>query len=169
MMSLLYKWFFLVLIWGTTTSYNIAHPFYVSVTEIEHNAKDKTLEISCKIFTDDFEKTLRAAYKTHIDLLKPSETAGMNKLVDGYLQKHLKITANGKIQQFQFKGYEQIEEAIYCYFQVDNIAVLKTITVVDNILYDYQQQQTSILHVTVNGNRKSTKMINPEDKVSFEW
>ena len=39
------------------------HPIFVSVTEIEHNAKDKTLEISCKIFTDDFEKTLRLTYK----------------------------------------------------------------------------------------------------------
>ena len=31
------------------------HPFFVSVTEINHNAKDKTIEIACKIFTDDFE------------------------------------------------------------------------------------------------------------------
>ena len=30
------------------------HPLHVSVIEINHNAADKTLEISCKIFTDDF-------------------------------------------------------------------------------------------------------------------
>jgi len=34
------------------------HPFYVSVTEISHNAKDKIIEISCKIFADDLEMTL---------------------------------------------------------------------------------------------------------------
>ena len=36
----------------------ILHPFYVSVTEINHNAADKTLEISCKMFTEDLEEIL---------------------------------------------------------------------------------------------------------------
>ena len=31
----------------------ILHPFFISVTEINHNIKDKSLEVSCKIFTDD--------------------------------------------------------------------------------------------------------------------
>ena len=43
---------------GATT-----HPIYVSVTEIQHNAKDKTLEISCKIFTSDFEAILKSKTK----------------------------------------------------------------------------------------------------------
>ena len=57
MAGILFKW---LLVGGIllTPSSGTHHPIYVSVTEIEHNAKDKTLEISCKIFTDDFEKTL---------------------------------------------------------------------------------------------------------------
>ena len=52
MVSILFKW---LLIGGLVfkpapVTY---HPIFVSVTEIEHNNKDKTLEISCKIFTDD--------------------------------------------------------------------------------------------------------------------
>ena len=31
------------------------HPFHVSVVEINHNETDKTLEISCKIFTDKLD------------------------------------------------------------------------------------------------------------------
>jgi hypothetical protein len=42
------------------------HPIYVSVTEIQHNAKDKTLEISCKIFTSDFEAILKSKTKSSI-------------------------------------------------------------------------------------------------------
>ena len=34
------------------------HPLYISVTEINHNSKDKILEVSCKIFTNDFETVL---------------------------------------------------------------------------------------------------------------
>jgi Domain of unknown function (DUF6702) len=34
------------------------HPLYISVTEINHNAKDRILEVSCKIFTNDLETVL---------------------------------------------------------------------------------------------------------------
>ena len=56
----------------------IVHPFHVSVIEINHNAVDKTLEISCKIFTDDFEKILAKNYKAKVDLINPPNKAAMD-------------------------------------------------------------------------------------------
>ncbi len=143
------------------------HPFFVSVTEIQHNSKEKTLEISCKIFTDDFEKTLRQNYKTSVDLLHPTNKAAMDKLVTDYVRKHLQITADGKPLQLQFVGYEKDEEATWSYFQVNNVASVKKIDVTDNLLFEYKKEQINILHVIVNGNRKSTKLDNPESKVSL--
>ncbi|MEO6671080.1 MAG: DUF6702 family protein [Ferruginibacter sp.] len=168
MRSIFYKWLFLAGIWLLTSSL-VIHPFYLSVTEIEHNAKDKTLEISCKIFTDDFEKALRAAYKTHVDLLNPAQKTAMDLLVSNYVKKHLAINVNGKLQELQYKGYEQIEEGIYSYYQVDNIPTVKSITVTDNILYEYQAQQVSLLHITVGGKRQSNRMVNPEEKYSVSY
>ena len=57
MAAIVYKWFL-------TSLVSLFHPFFVSVTEMNHNAKDKTLEISCKLFADDFEKGLEQVYKT---------------------------------------------------------------------------------------------------------
>src|SRR6267378_1432289 len=51
------------------------HPFHVSVVEVNHNAADKTFEISCKIFTDDLEKVLAQNYKTRVDLINPPNKA----------------------------------------------------------------------------------------------
>ena len=166
MASILYKWFLAASLFVFCSSGEV-HPIYVSVVEIEHNAKDKTLEISCKIFTDDFEKTLRQAYKTHVDLLKPADKEAMNKLVNDYVQKHLQINVDGKDVQLKFLGYEQVEEGIYSYYQADNINTVKNITVTDDILYEYKDQQMSLIHVTVNGIRKSTKLNNPDTKASL--
>ena len=168
MASILYKWFLATSLLVFCSSGKM-HPIYVSVIEIEHNAKDKTLEISCKIFTDDFEKTLRQAYKTHVDLLKPGDKEAMNKLVSDYVQKHLQVNVDGRDIQLKYIGYEQIEEGIYSYYQADNITAVKYISVTDNILYEYNAQQMSLLHITVNGNRKSMKLNNPEDKVAMEF
>lgn len=168
MVALLFKWLMIgSLFLGIPATHN--HPIYVSVTEIELNAKDKTLEISCKIYTDDFEKTLRQNYKTHIDLLEPKEKMSMSNLVKEYVQKHLSIKVEGNPVVLQFLGFEQQEEGITSYYQVNNIISVKKIDITDNILFDYKKEQINILHVTVDGNRKSTKLVNPEDKVSFEF
>ena len=166
MVSLLFKW---LLIGGFffNPAATATHPIFVSVTEIEHNAKDKTLEISCKIFTDDFEKTLRQHYKTHVDLLDPKIKPAMNGLITDYVQKHMQLKVDGKPVVLQFIGFEQQEEGIVSFYQVNNIASVKKIDVTDNILFDYKNEQMSIIHVIVNGNRKSTKLVNPEDKFSF--
>lgn len=175
MVSIIYKWLmlftwvnFTMLPAGSETPVSY-HPLFVSVTEIEHNAKDKTLEISCKIFTDDFEKTLRQTYKGTVDLIKPADKTAMNKLVSDYVQKHLLITADGKKTALQFVGYEQEEEGIVSFYQVNNIPSVKKIDITDNILYEYKKEQMGIIHMTVGGNRKSTKLNNPEEKASFEF
>ncbi|MGB4846237.1 MAG: DUF6702 family protein [Ferruginibacter sp.] len=168
MVSFLFKW---LIIGGLVfnPAATVYHPIYVSVTEIEHNAKDKTLEISCKIFTDDFEQTLRQAYKTHIDLLAPKEKTAMSKLVNDYVQKHLQVKVEGKTATLQFLGYQQEEEGIVSFFQANNIPVAKKIELTNDILFEYKKEQMSIIHVIVDGNRKSSKLINPENKVSFDF
>lgn len=161
MATILFKWLLMAAL-GFAPAPGHVHPFYVSVVEIEHNAKAQTLEISCKIFTDDFEKALRMQYHTHVDLLDHDSKNAMNKLVSGYVLQHLAIRVEGKPVKMKYLGYEQVEECIYSYYEVAAIPSVKNITVTDNLLYEYKKEQENLLHVTVNGNRKSTKLNNPD-------
>ncbi len=168
----LHKWLFVFFFLIASSAFvpkKYFHPYFVTVTEIQHNPKEKTLEISCKIFTDDFEKTLRSNYNTNVDLLNSKDKSKMDKLVAGYIKKHLQIIVNGRLLLLQFAGYENEEEAIWCYFQVKNIAAVKKIDVKDDLLFEYKKEQINLLHITVNGKRKSTKLDNPESKASFVW
>src|SRR5438067_957342 len=63
----------------------VPHPFYISVTEINHNAKDKTIEISCKMFADDFEQILEKNYKTQLDIASDKDKASFDKLIPDYM------------------------------------------------------------------------------------
>ncbi len=169
MQGILYKWLGVIVIWFCLGATSNHHPLFISVTEIEHNAKEKSLEVSCKIFTDDFEKTLRAAYNTKIDLLDAKLKPAMDKLVNDYVQKHLKISVEGKLTTLTFIGYERIEEGIYSYYEANNIASVKKIEIMDNILYDYKEQQIGLLHVIVGGKRQSTKLVNPESRAAMSF
>jgi hypothetical protein len=146
-----------------------SHPVFMSVTEIEHNAKEKLLEISCKIYTDDFEKILRTNYKTKIDLLDATKNAAMGKYVNDYLQKHFKLSTDSKPQTLKYIGFEKIEDAINVYLEIQNIPTVKKIDIENNILYDYKSTQISIMHANVGGKQKSTKLTNPATKASFSF
>lgn len=148
---------------------SFSHPIFVSVTEIEHNGKDKVVEISCKIFTNDFEEVLRKTYKTKIDLIDTKQNAAMKVYVSDYIKKHFSVQIDGKNQNLEFLGFEQIEEGIYCYLEIKNIAVVKNLVVTNNALYEQQKTQSSVVHATVNGVTKSAKAVNPNASFSFSW
>ncbi|SRR5579871_193230 len=173
MATSLVKWMIAALIFsfaqnnGVYSSNN--HPFYVSVTEINHNAKDKTLEISCKMFTNDFEKALEKVFHTKADLTEPKDKNASDKMIFEYIQKHLQIKVDGKLQPLQFVGSENQAEATWSYFQVNNVPAVKRIDVMNNILYETFESEINIMHVSVMGNRKSLEVTNPNSNASFEW
>ena len=168
MAAVFYKWFFLVFLQLTLTNKNL-HPFHVSVTEINHNAKDKTLEISCKIFTDDFEDALTRKYKAKVDLVQPKDKPAMNKLVNDYINNHLAIKTDNKSAVINFIGFEVENEAAYVYLQVNDIATIKKAEVTNSVLRDLFNDQTEIIHFIENGNRKSVKIDYPATIASFQF
>lgn len=167
MASSVYKWLLIPLICLLMAGKPAPHPFHVSVIEINHNAADKTLEISCKIFTDDFEKILAKNYKTKVDLINPSDKAPMDSLVKKYILSHLVISANGKPVSLHYLGFENDQEAAYGYIEVEDIPVLNKINISTNIMYDQFEDQVNIMHVIVNGNRKSTKLNFPDTEAEI--
>ena len=166
MAAILYNW---LLIFSLSIFNTKPHPIFVSVTTIEHNATSKILEVSCKIFTDDFESVLRKKYNTKVDLLDVKFAPSMNRLVNDYIQKHLFVKADDKKVNLNFVGFEQQEEGIISYFEVRNIASVTKIDVVDNILFDEKPQQLEIIHVTVKGQRQSSRLNNPDETASFKF
>jgi hypothetical protein len=145
------------------------HPFYISVVEINHNAADKTLEISCKIFTNDFERTLEKNYKSKVDLSNPKDKTSTDKWINDYIKKHLSIKADNKEVNFSYLGFEKEDEAIYSYFEVDNMTSVKKLDITNSILQDFSNQQINIIHCMVAGKRQSTKLEYPKTEASFSF
>ena len=173
MAASLFKWLSVILFLGYPVKLrypaNLRHPLYVSVTEVNHNAKDKTLEISCKIFTNDFEAALEKNSHVKVDLSKPSDKAAADKLVAEYILKHLQFAADGKSVPMQFVGSEKETDATWSYFQVNNLAEVKTLEITNTLLYEIYPGEINIMHVSVGGNHKSSKVTNPEAKAVFSF
>jgi hypothetical protein len=162
MVLLLHKWLLLGYI-------ALVHPLYVAVTEVNHNAQEKTLEISCKAFADDLEKAIEKSSNQKVDLFNVKDKAAAEKAIAEYFRKHLILKVDGKVLQLELVGFERESEAVWSYFQVNNVTAVKKLEVTNNILYEASNDQINLIHVTVNGNRKSTKLDFPNTHASFDF
>ena len=143
------------------------HPVFLSVTNLQYNKQDGKLEMFCKIFTNDFEMVLKQKNK-EVDLLNPKKKKASNNFINDYIQTHLSVSVDGRKMVFSFMGFEQEEDALLIFYQADCNVMPKQIVFENSLLYDYKKVQMNIMHVEVNGTRKSSKLNNPETKVMFQ-
>ena len=147
----------------------VKHPLHVSTTEADYNSSTKSIEITCKIFSDDFERALSKNSASIIDLTKVSMKPAMNKEVAAYLLKNLRFKVDGKLRTLEYIGFETDREATNIYFEIKNVPVFKSAEIYNTILFDLFTDQMSIVHVVKNEKRISNKAIYPEKVISIKF
>ena len=155
--------------WMLITVITAVHPFFVSMTDINFNSKDQQLEVSVRIFTDDFENTLRKNFSGKIDILHPDDQKMMDEYVSSYIQKHLQLVVNERKIPMAFVGYEQQGESIWTYFEVKNVVAVKKIGLINSLLHDYTDKQVNMMHVAAGENEKSYKLDFPDTNAVFNF
>ena len=78
-----------------------------------------------------------------------------------------RIEYDGKPIILNFVGFEKEGAVIFSYFEAANINSVKKIAITNNLMYDMYDDQVEIIHVILNGNRKSTKLDYPAKQAVF--
>jgi len=141
----------------------------VSVTDVKYNEQERTVQISCRTFTDNIEDALRKIYKKQVDVLHPKDKKEIENLLADYISKHIKIKVNSKLHVVNFIGYEKEEEAIWTYVEIKNVELPKLVSIENILLYDYIPQQINMVHMEVKGKKQSSKVTNPEKELVFNF
>jgi hypothetical protein len=146
------------------------HPLHVSVTEIEMDEKDKSLEIMMRVFVDDMELTLKKDRNlTTLDITRPTNGLTVDQMASSYLNGHFKISLDGKAQQIKYLGHEVEDEAFIFYCEIRNVKKWKTIQIQNDIIIEVHEDQSNLVHVTVGETIKSLRLTKdtPADKLTF--
>src|SRR6478609_5786240 len=148
--------------WLMTGIVSLMHPFFVSVIEINHNAKEATVEISVRVFTEDLERTLQKYTTTKLDILKPADNAFLEKQISNYLVQRIKLKVNGQPVTPTYLGHEIQQESVWSYLEIPKTSSLNKLEIDCSLLYDFEKKQSNIFHVKSKGEDKSFKLDYPK-------
>lgn len=146
----------------------LMHPYYLSVTELKYNAAEKTMAVSCKMFTNDLEEAIKRSSGKSTDLLNPKDKKEVDRELTEYICKRLLLTIDGKACSLKYLGYEKEEDCIWTYLEIEKITKPKDLKIQNSLLYDYLKEQINIVHVEVGTFKESSKVSNPDSKIEFK-
>lgn len=132
-----------------------AHPFYVSIYQVDYNKENSSLEISVKIFTDDLLLALKNCSRTKLYLGEEQEDENADEYIMNYLQKHLKFVVNGKLSTYAFVGKEIEKDVVWTYLEIGKVKEFKQITVDCDVLTKEYATQNNIVQISKDGDTKS--------------
>lgn len=138
----------------------LLHPVHVSVTEIEYSEKNKSLQITSRIFIDDLELSIQKQLKQEsLDILQPKNGMTTDQMVSAYLRDHLKIKLDGKPAKINYIAHEIEDAAIICYLEIENVKKLKSLEVTDDVIQEIHADQSNLVHITFKGPVKSYRLV----------
>jgi hypothetical protein len=133
----------------------LLHPFYVSVTEINHNPEAASLEISIKMFADDLEDALQQRFGETMHLGLEDEHPDADVYLALYLKDELQIEVDGQPVTFAYLGKDANLEAAWCFLEIKNVPAPREVQVRNTLLTELFETQKNMVHVRIGGETQS--------------
>jgi hypothetical protein len=144
------------------------HAYHSTITELRYNAAKKQLELSVKVFTDDFEKALSQGQPAHVNLTEPGPRPLV--LADAYFRRTLQVsTPAGAPLPLQVLGMQAENDGYWFYCKVPLPGPVSAIKLRQAILLDAFADQMNIVNIEANGKKQSALFRAGHDQEVVKW
>lgn len=131
------------------------HDYYISITEIEYDENEKSLQIASRIFLNDFESALRNKYNKTFTFGGENESANLNQNIEDYLHEKIAIKINGNKTDFVFLKKDYDNDIIKCYLEINNVESIQTIEISNKVMLDFIVEQQNIIKTRIYTKQKN--------------
>ena len=163
-----FKQFFsgLLLVLSLTAS-RPGHDFHASVTQMQYNVKEKTFEISIRVFTDDLEKALSEESNTSVRLsVGPKSDA----IIQNYIRSRFGyVTAQKQPKTINYVGHEVEADANWLYLEMPYPESFRGGSLNQTMLMEVFDDQVNMVNIQYQGQKKTFvfRKSQPVQAVSF--
>ena len=132
-----------------------SHKYYVS-TSLFNFTDTNSLQITIRLFKDDFKDALKKKYsidRVLTDQLLIDSTYHSN--INNYFNSFLTVSFDGVKNKLNFLGLENKNEMFVFYLEIEKLPSFNVISLDNKLLFDLYSEQQNIIHVRKNGIKKS--------------
>ena len=134
----------------------VLHPFHISICEIEHNEDEKSLQITSRIFQDDFELALKQSGKAD-EFFKNTSEQEAEKVLQDFFNEHLQLSLESEPLEHKLLGFEIEENVVWSYLEIENVNAMEQVSVQYSVLIDTFNDQINLAHIRYRDQVKSLK------------
>ena len=131
------------------------HPYYVSTLEIDYRPDRAALQITMRVFTDDWQLMLNTHYDKTLRLDPDTDTEKVLTHSSDYFQQHLELNLNGTYVTPSVLGKEYQDDQLLLYLEIAGVAEPQTLAVSNRILFAELEGQQNIVRIKTPTKRKS--------------
>ncbi|MFC5870973.1 DUF6702 family protein [Chryseobacterium arachidis] len=110
---------------------------------------------------DDLENGLNNKYGKSLHFNDPKFKVQLNESLKNYSAEYFKLKTNNKFLNVNFVGYEEDHESVNVYLESEKVDSPKKVEAAVSFLYNLFDDQMNIVHIIVNGDRRSEKLTYP--------
>ena len=158
-----------MLLWIVLAKLYLLHPFHVSICDVTYDSNDKHLKISVRLFADDLEIGLSSYTNTPNLNLSELDSTKLNILLKKYLLENLHFTINKKQLPIHYLGSQKEDNGIWCFLEYENLSPFNEISVFNNLLIDFFDDQENLVHFRKNKTVKSLRLNQENIAGSINW
>ena len=144
------------------------HPVHVSVTNLDLDPVNGKVELSVKIFADDFQDLILYKYGVQLNIIEQEDPGDKIGAVNEYMQGALKLVFNGKeAADLQFVDAKLNEEAIWLFYRYEHHKKIQKVDIVNRVMLEKFSDQTNLMIVTFNEKQNGYRLDNKTTDLSF--
>lgn len=151
-----------------------AHPIHVTMSEVVYDEKNKSLQMTHKIYIDDLEKHLEMDLKARgqevqLRLNTSKEHPQADQFLSQYVATHFRLLINGKQVKAQFLGKEYEDFAAWIYVEGQNVPKPKSLDLTDSFLIGLYDDQSNLVNFELPGKTGSMRFVRGKVREAASW
>ncbi len=144
------------------------HPVHVSVTNLDLDPVRGKVELSVKIFADDFQDLILHKYGVQLNIVEQQDPGDRISAVNAYIQEALQLVFNGeKAADLQFVESKLNEGAIWLYYRYEYAGKIQRVDILNRVMLDKFTDQTNLMIVSYDDQQNGYKLDNKTNELSF--
>ncbi|SDE34851.1 MULTISPECIES: DUF6702 family protein [Kordiimonas] len=146
-----------------------AHNAFATLTEIEWNQSDQSLEVIMQIHAELLEARVSIDHGSRLSFLNPEHFDLLESGTAPLMADHLRIVVNGDPVDLTFLGLEYRDQEVFVYLESDLPEAPERMEVMNSLLIDRLPGQVNSVIALVKGQRIAGDIASSGEPLEFEF